>query len=426
MGHRGTLAERFSGRENSIGLIRVLLATAVVVAHARILGGFGTTEFGNGFSGMQVGLGRFAVYGFFVLSGFLITRSGMRATTGRFLWHRMLRILPGLWVCVLFVAFVVAPLLYWRQQGSIDGFWSHDEGPLEYAKANWWTGLRQYDVSGVLATAKKEGHAFDSGFDGALWSLAYEMACYLFVAVLAWAGILRRSRKILLPLTALLWGWMIQDLLDAPSWRGHQSLDGENIDVPILSEFVGPLFSQYLIYLTFLFCLGMLFQLYQERIPINDVLGVVSIVVMIASMRYGAFFVIGLPAFAYALMWLAVRLPRQCHVVGRKRDLSYGIYIYGFVVQQALVVLGHNRHGFAAYLGLSLVGTFVLAAVSWYAVEKQAMKLKDWTPGWFRPWPTDAAGAPVKDAPAEPAEAVEATPVSVSPTTPSTVSANRN
>ncbi|MGC0418514.1 peptidoglycan/LPS O-acetylase OafA/YrhL [Embleya sp. AB8] len=422
MGRQGTLAERFSGRDNSIGLIRLLLATAVVVAHAHILGGFGKREPGNGFTGLQVGLGRMSVYGFFVLSGFLITRSGMRTTTGRYLWHRLLRILPGLWVCVLFTAFVAAPIMFRHQQGSLDGFWRHGEGPFDYVRANWWTGLRQLDISNILATGKKAGHAFDPGFDGALWSLSYEMICYVVVAAMAWSGVLRGSRRFVLLLTALLYGWIVMDLVNAPGWRGPQNTNGTNIHVPILSEFIGPLHSQYLIYLSFLFCVGMLFQLYQERIPVNDVLGVVSIVALFASMRFGGFFVIGFPAFAYALMWLAVRLPKPFRVVGRKRDLSYGIYIYGFVVEQFLVVLGYNRHGFLAYLGLSLVGTFVLAAGSWYLVEKPAMRLKDWTPSLFRSRLPEAGAA--KDTGSTSPVPTKAASDSTS-TPPSTVTINR-
>ena len=49
---------------------------------------------------------------FFVLSGFLISRSGLRSPSlGRFLWHRFLRIFPGYWVCLLICALVFGPLV---------------------------------------------------------------------------------------------------------------------------------------------------------------------------------------------------------------------------------------------------------------------------------------------------------------------------
>ena len=72
----------------------------------------------------QTNIGTLAVFGFFVLSGLLITRSARRAGVGRYCWHRALRIFPGLWVCLLVTAFVVAPLVALREHGTLDGFWT--------------------------------------------------------------------------------------------------------------------------------------------------------------------------------------------------------------------------------------------------------------------------------------------------------------
>lgn len=54
--------------------------------------------------------GRFGLDGFFILSGFLVTRSFLALDPlPRFIWHRFLRIMPGFWVCLLVTTFVVAP-----------------------------------------------------------------------------------------------------------------------------------------------------------------------------------------------------------------------------------------------------------------------------------------------------------------------------
>ena len=100
----GTVAELFTDRGTSVGFIRLVLATAVVVSHSRILG-FGRTEPLLTLSHGQITLGQISVYGFFVLSGILITRSAARISLGSFLWRRALRLLPGLWVCLLVTAF---------------------------------------------------------------------------------------------------------------------------------------------------------------------------------------------------------------------------------------------------------------------------------------------------------------------------------
>jgi hypothetical protein len=54
-------------------------------------------------------IGRFAVGGFFAISGFLVTGSRLRLPAGAFGWRRFLRVFPGLWVCLLVTAFVLAP-----------------------------------------------------------------------------------------------------------------------------------------------------------------------------------------------------------------------------------------------------------------------------------------------------------------------------
>ena len=59
------------------------------------------------------------VDGFFAISGFLITWSWFRHPRLRdYFVARGLRILPGLWVCLIVIAFVIAPLGMAIQGGS--------------------------------------------------------------------------------------------------------------------------------------------------------------------------------------------------------------------------------------------------------------------------------------------------------------------
>lgn len=114
---------------------------------------------------------------------------------------------------------------------------------------------------------------------------------------------------------------------------------------------------------------------------------------MLVSMRAGGFAVFGLPAFGYLVLWLAMRLPGPFQSVGRKRDYSYGLYIYAWPVQELLTMLNVPRWGLAVYTCLSLLGGLALAALSWHLVERPALRLKDWTPDYGRPWPGRQAAA---------------------------------
>ncbi|MFD3780810.1 acyltransferase family protein [Streptomyces sp. NPDC058612] len=370
----GTVAELLTGRNNSMGLLRLVLSIAVVVSHARVLG-FGKAEFGHAFTHGQVDLGKWSVYGFFVLSGILVTRSAARLPLGRFLWHRALRLLPGLWVCLLLTAFVAAPLLYWRLHGGLDGFTSHSEGPLEYLGNNGAIVLQQYDISGVMSDAIGRGLAHDGSLDGALWSLYYEVLCYLAVAVLALTGILTRARRAALLLTAVLGLLVLREAIGDPYWAGPFSSHAfASFSMPVLGFYTSPVL---LLYLGLAFALGTVIELYRERIPVSDALGVLSLVILLASAHYGHLFAVGLPAFAYLLVWLAIRLPAPLRRIGARGDYSYGIYIYGFVVQQSLAIFGFTRWGLLPYLALTLALTLVLAVLSWHCVEGPAMRLKN-------------------------------------------------
>ncbi|MEU5809781.1 acyltransferase [Streptomyces sp. NPDC047718] len=373
----GSVAELFSGRENSLGLLRLLLASAVVLSHARILG-FGKREFGYAFAAGQTDLGKLSVFGFFILSGILVTRSGNRLPVGRFLWHRALRLLPGLWVCLVVTAFAVAPFLYWRQHHGLTGFLGHGEGPLDYVRANFAIRVHQWGISGVLDTAQHKGLTFNRSFDGALWSLEYEVLCYLGVALLVLAGAraggVVRARRAILAVAAVLGCYVLGEALTDPRVNATEIPMRDGMpDVPIVGGYVVP----WVFYLGFAFALGALIEVYKERVPVSDPLALLSGLTLLAALHYGWFYVLGVPALAYLLLWLAIRLPAPFRKVGRKHDYSYGIYIYGFVVEQAVAALGGARWGFAAYLALSVAGTLVAAVLSWHLVERPAMRLKD-------------------------------------------------
>ncbi|MFC5926675.1 acyltransferase family protein [Micromonospora vulcania] len=378
---RGTLADLLSGRSNGIGLIRLCLAVGVVLSHSKPLG-FGANDLGYHLFGRQTNVGTMAVYGFFVLSGLLITRSARRTGLIRYAWHRCLRIFPGLWVCLLITALVVAPLVALREHGTTDGLFDNPwdrGGPLAYLQANWWTGVRQYGIQDLLRESTPWGQKSNSSvFNGALWSLKYEMFCYVVVGVLAVTAVLRHARRFVLFLTVAFYLSIVQDWWSSGHFSGPASTASWTFDSPL----VGVMSFHYIVYLGFLFAFGATLDLYRERVPINDALGIGSALALGLSLLFGGFFAIGLPAFAYLLIWLSVRMPRQLHWVGRKNDYSYGIYIYGFIFQQVMASLGWSRWGYVPFAAMSVAVAFAAAFVSWKLVERPALRLKDWTPGF--------------------------------------------
>src|SRR4051794_19750466 len=126
-GRNGTTLEAaYSGRDNAFNFMRLCFALMVIVAHASVIG------WGPGHEplAIPIGLGGVAVCGCFGLSGFLISRSGRRSGPVRYIWHRVLRIFPGYWVCLIATAFILAPLLFWYEHKTLHHFRGTGSGPL--------------------------------------------------------------------------------------------------------------------------------------------------------------------------------------------------------------------------------------------------------------------------------------------------------
>ncbi|MFB6891238.1 acyltransferase family protein [Kitasatospora sp. NPDC056327] len=382
---RGTLAQLTTGRANGFGALRLLLAVAVVVSHAWPVGRGRPDPFWDWTDG-TTDLGKTAVLGFFALSGFMITGSAAKLPPLRYARHRALRILPGLFVSLLFCALVLTPPLYLWQHGTLAGFWSRPDGPAGYVTSlGGVSPTAGWDVSGVLAEGVRRGTNFDRSFNGALWSLKYEVLCYLAAGLLAAFGALRRNRRLLLAGTAVLWLLTASGLADLPS--PASPLAGPSVAVPGFGRVSGHL----LLHLGLVFLLGSVLRLWAGRVPVNDGFALAAAGVLAVTARWGGYPAFGHPALVYLLLWAAVRLPERFRRIGRRADYSYGVYVYGFPVEQALALLGAARLGTAGFLGCALSVTGVLAAFSWHCVEEPALRLRDRTPAWARPRPAGPA-----------------------------------
>ncbi len=197
----GAQRASLDSRDNSIASLRFLLAALVVFSHSYDLGGFGPDPLVV-FSHGQRSFGSLAVAGFFALSGFLITQSYCRSrSVWRYLWHRILRIFPAFWMCLLVTAFLFAPLVSLLEHGNLAGYLhAGADSPSRYVAANALLDMKQYGIAGLLTRIPYPG-----AFDGSLWSLHNEFVCYLAIAALGILGIIARHRAILVGLTLCLW-----------------------------------------------------------------------------------------------------------------------------------------------------------------------------------------------------------------------------
>jgi hypothetical protein len=65
----------------------------------------------------------------------------------------------------------------------------------------------------------------------------------------------------------------------------------------------------------------------------------------------------------------------------RTRDYSYGVYLYGFPIIQAILALAPSLRGHGILVfALAAACTTAFAAMSWHVIERRALALKSWLP----------------------------------------------
>ncbi|SNS93305.1 Acyltransferase family protein [Granulicella rosea] len=103
------LDEHEHGKNNNLNLIRLILASLVILSHCWILLGGVETEPLYRLTG-NLDLGGVSVIGFFFISGYLILKSGLRwSSPQHYVAARALRIFPALLLSVVLCAVVLGP-----------------------------------------------------------------------------------------------------------------------------------------------------------------------------------------------------------------------------------------------------------------------------------------------------------------------------
>ena len=343
-----TLRTAYDPRRNNFDLIRLLLATLVAVSHGMVMRTGHQPYFG------ESTIGDFAVDGFFVLSGFLVVNSYLRLNNFfRYSWHRLLRIMPGFWVCLLVVAFVAAPLAAVLQGLPASTPFTQEPTSFHFLAVNAGLLINEYGIGGLLADNPEP-----LIFIGSLWTLVFEAMCYIVLAGLGLLGVLRHRRLVLV--FAILF-WCLAT--------------AQSLGIPV------PIGDNILRMLT-MFFLGACAFLFADRVPMHwAVLVVACAIFLISAGTLENYRVAGAVAFVYLLLWSAVRLPFKVRL---RVDISYGVFIYHWPIQQLLMLTPVALLPTWAFVVVSLATSVPVALASWHLVERPALDRKNWTPSWLQ------------------------------------------
>jgi len=340
----GGLMDRPIDRRNNFDLLRLLAAASVIFSHAFLLGsGREDNEPLMWLTGGQTILGVAGVFVFFVISGFLVTTSFEEtASAPRFLLKRALRIYPGFIVCLLLSALVLGPLVTTLPVG--DYFRQPDT--WRYVVWNLLMDADQNSLPGVWFS----GFAAGNVVDGPLWTLPCEILMYLMVLAMGMARLLR------LPAIALL---IVAGMVCV--WFDTTSIDGVLPSAGWLLPF---------------FASGMaLYRLKDSGIFRAD-LALLAAFGLVASAAFHLFILL-FPIFGgYLVIYLALEKRLPLVPAARWGDLSYGLYIYGWPVEQMVVRLSGGQAPWGKLFAISLPVAAACAFLSWHLVEKRALALK--------------------------------------------------
>jgi peptidoglycan/LPS O-acetylase OafA/YrhL len=336
-----TAAEVLQREHNNFDLLRLFAASAVVLGHAFFLSpkpGFVDPTLRL----IQINFsGGLAVATFFFLSGFLVFDSFQRAkSASRFFAARIARIFPGLSICLAFSVLVVGPL-----------FTSLDR--LDYVTSPELLGYYRSNLFFINPQSTLPGVFTHSTFklNGCLWTLPSEVRLYLLLGLFGVLGFFRRP--IIANITI---GAGIAASLFPFDHIPYFQHNGEDAVMILLTSFA----------------LGCLAAINKRSIKLTSALFIallISCAVTWAGPARPIFFYLTLyygALYLFSTPWsLRIKLPG---------DYSYGIYIYGFVVQQCVASLQTSPNPWVN-LCISLPITLVLASLSWHLIEHPAMRL---------------------------------------------------
>jgi peptidoglycan/LPS O-acetylase OafA/YrhL len=286
---------------------------------------------------------------FFALSGFLVAGSLFRTTTlVQFLGLRVIRIYPALAVEVLISALLIGPLL--TTLPLKDYFTS----PVFYLYLVNITGHIHYLLPGLF-----ENNPFPNTVNMQLWTVPFELGCYITLSVLAVLGIKKFHWIAPAATVLLLLAYFVVRVIVKKQWA--------------LIAIAGGLPGQLLIAC---FLSGVSLYLYKEELPWSLSLCAISGVVtalLVGFIPFGDF--IAAPVAAYFTVSLGVTNPKKLGVL-QGADYSYGIYLYGFVIQQALVAAFPWAREWWINILVCVPVAMGVAAVSWHFIEKPALNLR--------------------------------------------------
>jgi len=329
--------------KNNFDTVRHFAALIVIYSHCSLF--VGTTQY----------LGAFGVPLFFFLSGLLVSQSFEASSSVKnFIWRRFLRIYPAAVVAILICALVLGPLLTSYTIGN------YFKSPVFWKNISSISLVQIYfDLPGVF-----EQSPLGRSVNNVLWTLPLEIKMYFFTLV--WGLFRFRGKNVVLIVIAL---FLI--FIGANCPKPAQVFLQTQLHLTNFQIF--PYITAVPLYL-----LGMLSYSYRSKIVVRPYWFVVGLLVFLAFVKFPFFSYLVQICIAVITLGFTVLNLKWLKKIAPQSDFSYGLYIYGYPVEQVMVNYAYPYiNGFPLFLLILLI-TFVLAFLSWNFIEKRALQFKNY------------------------------------------------
>lgn len=342
------LADQIGSRDNRIDQLRLFAALAVVLGHSWHIA-LGRDARPPLQDWTVFGFHSLAVHVFFFLSGLLVTESARRhiGKPVSYVRKRALRIMPALIVNAIAVPVILVMVGAWTGVGLAE--------MGRYAIKLITLMSVQYEDAGAFA-----GLPFDGAINGSVWSLRHEIIVYALLIGASLIGALAQGWK----------RWAFLGFLLAYVLAGHAI-------APYAKGGALYLFAEGR-HVMFSFLLGVAAHQFADRVPLHPVIALPGVALLLLAHGFDSKMlaengVIWLTCSATLLL----AYPRGSSLQ-LPHDVSYGVYIWSWPMQQLTVFFALNWFGIA----LSPIGLFALcigplllvSLASWLWVEKPAMR----------------------------------------------------
>jgi peptidoglycan/LPS O-acetylase OafA/YrhL len=323
---------------NYINLIRHIAAISVIYVHSFELMSSTDIDYINKL--FSIDLGFVAVNVFFFLSGVLIYKSALNSSTVmNYIKKRFLRIYPALFICVL-----ISTLFFWIIS-SVDF--------LSYFSNNVTIDF----LANLLFIGNYSAYAiFDLNYypnvaNGSLWTLRYEIVMYLITSIFVFSYF-RKRQYVLYMIFFLFFIIYIFTFNEPKTMYTNLARLGSYFFIGAILSNINILIYKNYIYLTsfILFIFLMIFN-------VNHELVIFLLIVFILK---------------YSLDYIYYNNENSKKL---DFDISYGLYIYAFPIQQILIKYIEFDNVYLYFIS-SLFLTIIFAIFSWFIIEKKALKLK--------------------------------------------------